>query len=562
MTLQINLNLLADNNGIAGEALTQDRITVNDSFFVEIEVADSRDSAAGVIGLALDIEWNASVLEALDIEVTDKLSFNQQGAIDNDNGLIDDLGGGAIPSADIGEAIGINTLERFALIHFQGELVTDNPIPLTVTVANPSDIAFADGISFNDDTEIETQTIEVIAATENNPPILVNEIADITTLEDSELSFTIPDDTFQDPDEDDSLTYSATLESGDDLPAWLTFDANTQTFSGTPDNDNVGNLDIKVTASDNNNETISDSFILTVENVDDAPTVNNEISDVTVLENGDDTIIDLANTFTDIDNDDRAIIKTITINSNRDLVDTSIEGDRLILDYQDNNFGTADITIEGESNGLTVTNTFTVTVEEVDNGEYLIGGEEADELNGTNRDDSLFGGGGDDSIRGGEGNDFLIGLTDNDLIEGDAGNDTLVGYSGNDLILGKEGDDTLLGNQNHDTLDGGEGNDILSGGLGNDILSGGMGNDALWGKEGADIFVLELNSGQDLVGDFSNGIDRIGLTEGIVFEDLTITGGNNAQIIDSNDRVLMILSGINADVITSEDFIALSMIFE
>ena len=37
MTLKVNLNLLADNNGVAGEALTQDQITVNDSFFVEIE---------------------------------------------------------------------------------------------------------------------------------------------------------------------------------------------------------------------------------------------------------------------------------------------------------------------------------------------------------------------------------------------------------------------------------------------------------------------------------------------------------------------------------------------
>ena len=560
MTLRVNLNLLADNNGVAGEALTQNQITVNDSFFVEIEVADVRDNAAGVIGLALDVEWDASALEALDTEITDKLSFNQQGAIDNDNGLVDDLGGGAIPSADIGEAIGINDLESFALIRFEGELATDNPIPLTVTVSDPRNVAFADGASFDSsDVEIEAQTIEVkTASTQNNAPILVNEITNTIATEDSEFSFTVPENTFSDADAGDSLSYSATLEDGSELPAWLTFDAATQTFSGTPANNDVGSLDVEVTAIDNDGEAANDIFTLTVENVDDAPVVSNEILDVTVSENADNTVIDLSNTFTDIDNDDDAIVKTIIVNSDRNLVNASIDGDNLILDYQDNRFGTAELTIEGESNGKTITDTFTVTVEEaISNGKYLTGGEDADELIGTNGNDSLFGGAGDDSLRGGKGDDYIIGLTDNDLIDGEQGNDILVGYHGNDFIIGKEGEDILLGNQNDDTLEGGMDDDLLSGGPGDDLLSGGMGNDTLWGKEGADIFVLESNISQDLVSDFTDGIDRIGLTEGIIFEYLTITGSDNAQIVDSNDNILMILSDVNADAITPEDFIAL-----
>ena len=557
MTLQINLNLLADNNGVAGEALTQDQIAVNDSFFVEIEIADIRNDAAGVIGLALDIEWDAAILEALDTEITDKLSFNQQGAIDNDTGLINDLGAGAIPNFDLGEAIGINQPERFALIRFQGELATDSPIPLTVTVSDPRNVAFADGMPFDRDRiEIEAQAIEIIA--ENSAPTLVNDIDDVTTIEDRELSFTIPDNTFSDADSGDSLSYLATLKNGSELPSWLTFSAESQTFSGTPDNSDVGSLEVKVTATDNANEIVSDVFTLTVANVDDPPTVANQIADVTVLENANNTVIDLSNTFTDIDNDDDAIVKTVTVNSDRNLLDASIDGNNLILDYQDNRFGTVELTIEGESNGKSITDTFTITVEEViSRGKYLIGGKDADELNGTSGNDSLFGGAGDDSLRGGAGDDFIIGLTDNDLIDGEPGNDFLVGYHGNDFIIGKGGDDLLLGNQNHDTLEGGMGNDILSGGPGDDLLSGGTGNDTLLGKEGADIFILEPNISQDLVRDFTNGIDRIGLIKGIVFEDLKIIGSDNAQIVDSNDNILMILSEVNADAISSEDFITL-----
>jgi hypothetical protein len=56
------------------------------------------------------------------------------------------------------------------------------------------------------------------------------------------------------------------------LPAWLAFDATTRTFSGTPVNADVGSLNLKVTASDSSNATVSSSFKLTVSNVNDVPT--------------------------------------------------------------------------------------------------------------------------------------------------------------------------------------------------------------------------------------------------------------------------------------------------
>ncbi|MEH1825775.1 MAG: DUF4347 domain-containing protein, partial [Nostoc sp.] len=111
----------------------------------------------------------------------------------------------------------------------------------------------------------------------NQNPVLVNEIADKETPEDINFNFTISD-SFQDPDPGDILTYTATLENGGSLPSWLSFNAATKTFSGTPLNENVGSLNIKVTATDTYLAQASDVFTLTVANTNDAPEVANAIT--------------------------------------------------------------------------------------------------------------------------------------------------------------------------------------------------------------------------------------------------------------------------------------------
>ena len=74
------------------------------------------------------------------------------------------------------------------------------------------------------------------------------------------FQFQVPDGTFMDDDESDSLTYSATMSDGKPLPKWMTFDNRKRTFSGTPPVS--GKFAIKITATDNKNESVSD--VLTV----------------------------------------------------------------------------------------------------------------------------------------------------------------------------------------------------------------------------------------------------------------------------------------------------------
>ncbi|MCT7949532.1 putative Ig domain-containing protein [Ancylothrix sp. C2] len=109
-------------------------------------------------------------------------------------------------------------------------------------------------------------------APENNTPT-AGTIASQTATEDTAFNFTIPTGTFADIDAGDSLTYSATLADGSDLPSWLQFNAASQTFSGTPANENVGILTIKLTATDTSNASVSSNFDITVANVNDAPTL-------------------------------------------------------------------------------------------------------------------------------------------------------------------------------------------------------------------------------------------------------------------------------------------------
>jgi VCBS repeat-containing protein len=144
-------------------------------------------------------------------------------------------------------------------------------------------------------------TFKITVANTNDAPTVLNAIADKNATEDSEFSFTMPSDTFHDVDASDVLTYSAKLADGKDLPEWLHFNSETLTFSGTPTNDSVGTIDVKVTATDGSEASVSDTFAITVANVNDAPVV--AVVDVTgSITEGETSLTDSGSvTFSDVD---------------------------------------------------------------------------------------------------------------------------------------------------------------------------------------------------------------------------------------------------------------------
>lgn len=211
----------------------------------------------------------------------------------------------------------------------------------------------------------------------------------------------------------------------------------------------------------------------------------------------------------------------------------------------------------------------------LEGNDVIFGNQGNDQVFGGLGDDTLYGGKEDDIVQGGAGNDYVFGDLGNDTLWGDEGNDFVFGGLGNDLIYGNRGNDAIYGNEGDDSLYGGRENDTLFGGRGNDFLSGDLGNDLLFGDEGTntlrggagnDIFVLQRKFGattlerSDLILDFTKGQDKIGLTDGLTFQDLAIYGGVREYLGDTiiqdkiTGRYFALLRNVDSTTITASDF--------
>ncbi len=98
----------------------------------------------------------------------------------------------------------------------------------------------------------------------NRAPIVATPIADQVALASQAFSFTVPGASFTDANVGDTLTYTATLPDGVAIPDWLTFNAATRTFSGTRPDFDTGIYEIRVTATDPEGRTATDTFNLYV----------------------------------------------------------------------------------------------------------------------------------------------------------------------------------------------------------------------------------------------------------------------------------------------------------
>ena len=203
----------------------------------------------------------------------------------------------------------------------------------------------------------------------------------------------------------------------------------------------------------------------------------------------------------------------------------------------------------------------------------LIGNAAANILSGQGGSDALSGGGGDDTLYGGADSDYLDGGTGADTMVGGAGDEIYYVDNSADIVTEAAGEgldwvvstasftlsdnvehlaltgsaaisgtgnglaNSLVGNDAANILNGQGGNDGISGGGGNDTLNGGTGDDYLIGGAGADRFLFDGTPGNDYIGDFATGIDKIDLTAfGITATDVhaTTAGGTTTLAVDTN----------------------------
>ena len=391
-----------------------------------------------------------------------------------------------------------------------------------------------------------SNTFAIAIANVNDAPTVSNAIVNQTATEDSPFSFTITTNTFYDVDAGDTLTYSATLANGTPLPSWLTFNANTGKFSGTPLNENVGTLNVKVTATDTSNISVSSNFAIAIANVNDAPTVSNAIVNQTTTENSSFSFTIPTNTFNDVDAGD-----ILTYSATR--TDGTTLPSWLVFNATTGAFSgnptsgdVGTLSIKVTATDLANSNaedTFDIVITPKFN---IINGTESSEiLMGTSANDLIFGLAGNDLLLGFAGNDILVGGTGNNLLIGGTGNNILVGGNGKNILVGGDENDTLIGGTGNNILIGGTGNNILIGGDSDDLLIGGdnddlligrAGNDLLVGGTGNDFFAFSTNEvfntakiGQDIIADFDTANDKIVLDK-ITFNSLfSIVGSGFSQ---------------------------------
>jgi VCBS repeat-containing protein len=111
-------------------------------------------------------------------------------------------------------------------------------------------------------TSSTTLTVTIQGA--NDAPVLAAQTVAQSAVIGQAYSFTLPTGTFTDVDNGDSLTYVATDSTGAALPNWLSFDATTRVFTGTPQAADAGSAVVKVTATDAGGLSASETFNLSV----------------------------------------------------------------------------------------------------------------------------------------------------------------------------------------------------------------------------------------------------------------------------------------------------------
>ncbi|MEO0576441.1 MAG: putative Ig domain-containing protein, partial [Pseudomonadota bacterium] len=148
----------------------------------------------------------------------------------------------------------------------------------------------------------------------NRPPVVAIPIPNQSINEGTTPSFQIPPGTFSDPDTDDTLTYSATLNNvdvGTGLASWVTLVGDTFYFS--PTYDHQGSYTLRVFADDGNGGVEEDVFTLTVNDINRDPTVANPIPTQSVNEGTPRPFPIPSNTFSDLDAD--TLQYTATLNN-------------------------------------------------------------------------------------------------------------------------------------------------------------------------------------------------------------------------------------------------------
>ncbi|WP_460077456.1 putative Ig domain-containing protein, partial [Roseibium sp. ROS1] len=433
----------------------------------------------------------------------------------------------------------------------------------------------------SDGEAVLTVPLHFVTGPDSIAPVVANAPADLTTVEDSSFTFTLPADVFADTTQNDALTVSARLAGGSALPDWLNFDAATGTFSGTPANDEVGALNIEVTATDLAGNTASTNFLLTVTDANDAPTVTGAWEAHVTNEGEQLNWSPDYGIFSDQDQGDQ-LTYSATLYGGEPLPDwLTFDGQTFTGTPEDADTGIIALTVIATDNhGATAQQSFYMVVSPLNDAPIAIGSIADQSLHEDDTmsvvlPEALF----DDADNAGHALTFslengeslpdwmsydpatrtfqadppaslldlyegtrvyTVKVTATDALGASASvtfNVSIYDDNPGGTITGTNGDDELLGTHGPDILDGGAGNDLLQGSFGKDtfLFGPGSGNDTI----DPDVPVYSSDSVGDIVR-FIGGltatdieISRTGSNDNLTDLVITITAtGETLTVLD------------------------------
>ncbi|RQH21671.1 hypothetical protein D4Z78_09220 [Okeania hirsuta] len=412
-------------------------------------------------------------------------------------------------------------------------------MPTTLATVTGSNVTYSNN-SAADDAGTATDNDDVLGTititNSNAAPDAVDDA--VTTDEDSLLSGNVLTND-SDPDSDPLTVTEVNGNAADvDIQVTLTSGALlTVNSDGTFDYDPNGQFEslgvgesttetFTYTIDDGNGETDTATATVTIDGVNDAPVLAQEIDDQ-IISTNENLSFDTSVYFSDVDTND-----TLTYSASNLPSGFSIDTNTGIITGSSNSASITPITVTADDgNGGTISDTF----------ELILANNQ-----GTPNPDVIV----MDLVSGNR----INAKASDDVIFGSSANDKLGGWTGDDEIDGDGGHDVLSGGWGHDTLTGGDGDDKLFGGFGNDLLDGGLGEDTIVGGFGQDTIVIASGEGMDTIRFFQPGVDKIGLADGLTFNDLSFSG--NKIIETSTNEVLAKLPWFNTAHLDSSDFLA------
>ena len=289
----LSYSLTDDAGGRFAIDSTTGQITVADGSALDHEAADSHDVTVRVTdaaGSTYDETFTINVGDVNEgpVATDDTGTTSETGSVTvdvlADDTDVDDGDSLSLSGVSVASGSGTASVVGGQVQYDPGSAYDHLAVGETATVEIDYVVEDAGGLT-------DTGRLTVTVTGSNDGPVLSSSLADQAASEDASFSYQVPAGAFSDVDASDTLIYSATLADGSSLPGWLSFDAATRTFSGTPENDDVGAIDVRVTATDDHGSSVDDVFTLTTANSNDGPddlalsnaAVNENVADGTVV---------------------------------------------------------------------------------------------------------------------------------------------------------------------------------------------------------------------------------------------------------------------------------------